>query len=79
MMESEDIVVKLDDLESRGGHGLQCASITVTRPDGQIQRFYVRLYCLNSKVSCSVSAVRPNLAQDVVKRVLGSWFKRINR
>lgn len=72
-----DIAVDYNELSQRGGHGEQVAEITVTREDGHIQRFFIRLYAKkNGGVACQASAVRLNLPQDIRKSVIGSWFSR---
>lgn len=72
-----DIVINFDELSQHGGHGEQAAQITVTREDGQIQRFFITLYAKsNGGVACQVSAVRMRLPQDTKKSVVGSWFSR---
>jgi hypothetical protein len=67
------IVVDENELYQRGSHGLEVATVEVTRPDGKVQRFYVKLF-LQKSVKCQVSASRVNLPQDVRASVTGSWF-----
>ncbi len=71
-----DIVIKADVLEARGGHGESVATVTVEKEDGRVQRFFVKLYQKNNgAISCEVSAVRLNLPQDPRKSVIGAWFQ----
>ena len=72
------IKVSVDELESRGGHGLEIAQVTVTGEDNKIQRFYVRLFDINGKITCRVTAVRLNLPQDKSASVQGAWFELRN-
>lgn len=71
--------VTADELETKGGHGLSVAEITVTGEDGKIQRFWIRLYKTNKLIKCEVSACRPNLPQDVRSSVTGAWFQPTQR
>lgn len=69
------IEVSAEGLMARGGFGQEVANITVTREDGKIQRFYVRLVSANNRVKCQVTASRLNLPQDSKCSVTGAWFQ----
>jgi len=78
MQVPDEVFIELtdDQLDSRGGHGIPCAQITVSRPDGKIQRFWVKAILNNSgRVVCTVTACRPNLDVDAKQKVTGYWFK----
>ena len=78
-IDNADILLTDDYLDSRGGHGHQCASITVKRRDGKVQRFWVKVYMTDSmRVKCKVTACRPNQEQDPSKDVTGAWFEPRN-
>lgn len=68
-----DIICTLDELEAKGGFGVEACNIVVK--DGErTQKFCVRLLKKGNKISCEVSARRLNLPQDVRKRVMGAWY-----
>lgn len=70
-----DITVSHVEIEEKT-MGLEICTIKVVDENNRKQKFRVRLLMNsnNNRVNCEVSAFRPNMAQDVKKRVMGAWY-----